>query len=72
MPRINLLVLAAGSGKRLSQGDSILPKVLTKINGKTILDRILYNFKNFQTIDRIVYLIIIFSFLNFLNYFFDF
>lgn len=52
MPRINLLVLAAGSGKRLSQGDSILPKVLTKINGKTILDRILYNFKNFETINR--------------------
>lgn len=52
MHKFNLVILAAGSGKRLGRGKNAMPKALTKINGWNLLERILYNFKEFDVMQK--------------------
>jgi choline kinase len=51
---MNLLILAAGTGSRLSDSANHLPKILIADNGKTNLDRILNNFKRFTILNSII------------------
>lgn len=45
--KINIILLVAGQGKRIRK-QTILPKCLLKINGKSILERNLLNFKKLK------------------------
>ena len=51
---MNLLILAAGMGSRLSNSANNVPKILITANGKTNLDRILHNFKSFTISNFII------------------
>ena len=48
MKNLNVVILAAGRGSRLNKLTRNKPKTLVKINGKSIFDHLLDNFKYFE------------------------
>ena len=48
MKNLNVVILAAGRGSRLNKLTQYKPKTLIKLNGKSIFDHLLDNFKYFE------------------------